>query len=174
MNVGAMSWCYSPAPPEAYTRAGLGHGKWAETLPQWNLAWLSFPALDLYIETSTPLIEIIGSIDSELFGLVVGAADMHSDDLFPGLNSALKQHPRNFAAKVLNGPWEAFDVYDLLGEEWVATMRKRALMAVAANMAAIEGKMAFSDDPTVLEAEAVITRVTGNVTYAEFRKRLDR
>lgn len=150
--------CYSPEPPRAYTRDSEGHGVWVEDMQQWNLAWLSFPQLDAYVNTEVSIVEIVATIDSETFGTVVGCAHRNADPAFPGLHAALGMAPREFMAATFSGPWENLPAYHVLGESWVTTIRNRIKLAekvVIANAAAAEA----------------VQRVMGNVVHADFGKR---
>lgn len=152
------SICFSPNPPGDYTRNGTGHGLWCKSTEEWNLVWLSFPALDLYIETNFGIVPIIGNIDSKLFGSVMALASPALEDELTGLRRALGKGPDAFLAISHGFPWEELAVYEYLGEPWVTTMRQRASYAADSLKAA-------------QCAEAIIKKVIGNVVHAEFGKR---
>ena len=123
--------CYSPEPPEAYTRGGQGHGLFVKgDIPMWNMVWLSFPKLDHYVNDKCGLIDILGVISPEHFGYVMTAASEELEGSLPGLRQALTKPPDKFHAFSGTFPWESVVAYRELGEAWVTTMRRRAQQAM--------------------------------------------
>lgn len=149
--------CYSPVPPVAYSRGSAGHGLWSRTLPQWNMAWLSFPQLEDYLDAAIPISQLLDIMPAKHFGSVIGTAAIESDAAFPGLNFALRQPPREFLRLTSDGPWENLPAYSFLGEAWVTTVMQRAQELVG---------------PPELTAQEIakqaIEQAMGNVIHARF------
>lgn len=123
--------CYSPEPPEVYTREDVGHGVWVHgDLPTWNLVWLSFPQLDLYLDETVNLADVVKSIDSDAFGKVLAAASPELEEYLEGLRPALRKVPDKFYLFAGEFDWERVIAYQALGEPWVTTMRRRAQEAM--------------------------------------------
>lgn len=122
--------CYSPEPPEAYTRSGLGHGLWPKgDIAMWNMMWLSFPELDGYLNENLTLKHMMDSIDTRKVGMVMSITEPILEHKLIGLRDSLKKMPQHFLVFADTFPWERMYVYKDLGEEWVTMMRRRANLA---------------------------------------------
>lgn len=118
--------CYSPRPPEAYSRGGVGHGLWCENrLTEWNVCWVSFPAVDQYLNPSADLRGIVDSINPQHWGAVLSIGQGTWDGVFPGLRGALRQPPAVFLKHLLEGPFHLIAPYKILGDTWIATVQAR-------------------------------------------------
>lgn len=89
---------YSHQPQEAYTRNGQGHGVWVSDLASWNLLWLTFPELDLYLNPEKTRQELWDIVPHTLAGQVAAVASTAMETEYPGLRRALHGH-----LKGLNG-----------------------------------------------------------------------
>lgn len=150
------SICYSPQPPSAYVRNGIGHGEWVKDIPKWNLAWLSFPALDKYLNSEEAFKEILAQVPSEPFGFVLGTCEHNGPGYLHDMYVALTLPPRKFLLATTDFPWELTKAYKSLGESWVRTVRLRAMGLDAA-------------DQIEAAATSAIEKAMGNVIHVRFR-----
>lgn len=118
--------CYSPQPPEAYARNGVGHGLWCEgRLKEWNICWLSFPAVDSYLNPSSDIQGIVDAVNPAHWGAVMSVGQGTWDKVFPGLSTALRLPPAQFLKHLLDGPYTMIAPYKYMGAEWIATVQER-------------------------------------------------
>lgn len=99
----------------------------------WNLLWLSVPEVDGYL-TAPPegFKEVTRSLPSLRMGLVLRAFIMDDKELFgsPPLAEMLRQlPPLEFMRQLRSRPYQDLCLYDAFGEEWMATMLKRAQLS---------------------------------------------
>lgn len=142
--------CYSPQPPEAYSRDGVGHGLWCENkLREWNICWLSFPAVDGWLDPCMKPMAVVESIDATQWGSVASIGQGTWDKLFPGLSAALRQPPAVFLKHLLDGPYHITAPFKILGDTWIETVQRRV----------------EESQPGVFVAAPV---AVGNVIYAKF------
>lgn len=122
MNTPLM--CYSPLPPSAYSRNGIGHGLWImhHQMPKWNMLWASFPALDLYLDPDVSLSAIISELDPKAWGYVAATAN---EDTLPALWESLKGPPEGFMQTLLGFNYEILPAFQFLGPEWIDTVAMR-------------------------------------------------
>lgn len=118
--------CYSPHPPEAYSRKGVGHGLWCENrLKEWNLLWLSFPDVDGWLNPNAKVFDLIDRINPTHWGSVASIGVGTWDEVFPGLSAALRKPPREFLHLLLGGPYQRLGPYHMMGSSWIDTVRAR-------------------------------------------------
>jgi hypothetical protein len=156
--------CYSPKPPLAYG-GKKGFASCCTTIQEWNIAWLSFPQLDCYLDNSWGKVEFEGpELTNKDFGGVRALASELTENTKLGLLKQLRLHPREFLNATLEFPWEHHPTYkdfDAIhpghGEYWVTTIRRRAM--------SIANEKVDGWPPSAKPA------VTGNVIPVNFRRK---
>lgn len=121
--------CYSPEPPMAYTYRGVGHGQLLYgDLPAWNMAWLTCPPLDYYLETPPEHgMAKVASHEMPEFGLAAMTVKRASYTVYPELPYLLTLDPGDFLRALLDGPFRKLLIYQTIGPDWIATMAKRVI-----------------------------------------------
>lgn len=124
--------CYSPYPPLRYSFNGNGHGQlFHNQVPIWNLAWLSCPDLDGYLQPYQA--GAIGRITNGLqwLPLVLATARNCHRDHFPELHYLLTLEPDDFLYGFEDGPWQQTTAGRVIGERWIPVLRQRVQSALA-------------------------------------------
>lgn|SRR3990167_4072703 len=129
-----------------------GIGMWMmDDIAAWNLAWLSFPALDLYLDPAVTHDEIMAEIPVPMLGYVTGLVGKDTVKAYPELRTALFAHPSR-----LKPVLDSIDLLQTLagktgGTEWVATIYQRLGELVGETL-----------------TQPIVHRVQGNVVYPDF------
>lgn len=158
---------YSPYPPLHYTvqsKIGpVGHGKWVEgDITKWNLAWLSIPELDNYVNNcGLHPDQIIKSVDSQMFGSVMATVNPACEVLWPGLREALTGSPDEFLKVFRTFNWTDMPPYRE-NNNWPSIMITR-LTSIRR-----EEPQPVSDAEQRELMEATERQVIGNVIHATF------
>jgi hypothetical protein len=115
--------CYSPYPPQRYLFDGLGHGNlFKDRLGAWNLAWLSFPVLDRYLEPYQA--GAIAAIGNELGKLPMLLTTYHRGEI-PELPYWLTLEPGEFLEEFEYSGWEYTHAGRFFGPTWLDMLRSR-------------------------------------------------
>ena len=118
-------YIYSPKHYKEYVRSEAGIGVWfLHDIAKWNIAWLSVPAIDLYLDMNLTHEDIMKEIDPRYLGTVTALADESFETKLPGLRSSLLGHPRKFLAWLDTHNLEHY-AQNLGGAVWETTMRGR-------------------------------------------------
>lgn len=123
--------CYSPEPPMAYTYRGEGHGRLLhDDILAWNLAWLTCPALDYYLELPPEHgMAMVASNDTSAFGLAAMTVKRAHLTAYPDFPYLLTLLPEDFLNGLLNGPFRKLLIYQTLGPDWIHTVARRVIVS---------------------------------------------
>jgi len=160
-------YLYSPYPPLHYTVQSeigpAGPGKWVEgDIPKWNLAWLSIPEIDNYVNNcGMKPGAILKSVDPKMFGTLMATAAAECDFIWVGLRDALTGPPDEFLKVFRTFDWTEMPPYKV-NNNWPSIMITR-LTSIRR-----EDPRPVSDAEQREPMQATERQVTGNVIHATF------
>lgn len=122
--------CYSPYPPHQYGKGPLGHGPFCQgDLQQWNLIWISCPAVDQYVQPKAKAWDIARAIPGHFLADSIAALrGKNCLRLFPKLRESLMLPPLQFIQEVQTMKYQHMPMY-LSDPMWLHTIQVRAVQA---------------------------------------------
>lgn len=167
--------CYSPKPPRDYLpheAHNLFFAKYVDSMPTWNMLWLTQPVLDAGLNLDKSKWHQWGLIVSRMDATLVGkmTATLTLDDASTPSGMSLRRFltlpPLEFLSRLKQRPWRDMPLFE--DPAVMALVESRAQESAGVEA---EGDIGVVHAVAESEAKSAITEVVGSVIYAKFGRK---